>query len=62
MANVGVFANVDEDTDIFSPMTSRVSHLAIGDILAVGVALGRGPEFAAWLAEAKGVLDRRRVV
>ncbi len=62
MANVGLFANVDEDTDIFSPMTSRVSHLAIGDILAVGVALARGPEFAARLAEAKGVLDRRRVV
>jgi RpiR family carbohydrate utilization transcriptional regulator len=61
MASVGLFANVDEDTDIFSPMTSRVSHLAIGDILAVGVALARGPEFAERLAEAKGVLDRRRV-
>jgi RpiR family transcriptional regulator, carbohydrate utilization regulator len=61
MASVGLFANVDEDTDIFSPMTSRVSHLAIGDILAVGVALARGPAFAERLAEAKGVLDRRRV-
>ncbi|CAN7196673.1 MurR/RpiR family transcriptional regulator [Caballeronia sp. dw_19] len=61
LASVGLFANVDEDTDIFSPMTSRVSHLAIGDILAVGVALARGPEFAERLADAKGVLDRRRV-
>jgi RpiR family carbohydrate utilization transcriptional regulator len=61
LASVGLFANVDEDTDIFSPMTSRVSHLAIGDILAVGVALARGPAFAERLAEAKGVLDRRRV-
>jgi RpiR family carbohydrate utilization transcriptional regulator len=61
MASVGLFANVDEDTDIFSPMTSRVSHLAIGDILAVGVALARGPEFAERLAEAKDVLNRRRV-
>jgi RpiR family carbohydrate utilization transcriptional regulator len=60
-ASIGLFANVDEDTDIFSPMTSRISHLAIGDILAVGVALARGPEFAERLAEAKGVLDRRRV-
>ncbi|CAH2800536.1 MAG: Transcriptional regulator, RpiR family [Candidatus Burkholderia crenata] len=59
--SIGLFANVDEDTDIFSPMTSRLSHLAIGDILAVGVALARGPEFAERLAEAKGVLDRRRV-
>lgn len=61
MASVGLFANVDEDTDIFSPMTSRVSHLAIGDILAVGVALARGPQLAEKLAEAKDVLERRRV-
>jgi RpiR family transcriptional regulator, carbohydrate utilization regulator len=61
MASVGLFANVDEDTDIFSPMTSRVSHLAIGDIPAVGVALARGPALAEKLAEAKNVLDRRRV-
>jgi RpiR family transcriptional regulator, carbohydrate utilization regulator len=61
MASVGLFANVDEDTDIFSPMTSRVSHLAIGDILAVGLALARGPGLAEKLAEAKDVLERRRV-
>jgi RpiR family transcriptional regulator, carbohydrate utilization regulator len=60
-ASVGLFANVDEDTDIFSPMTSRVSHLAIGDILAVGLALARGPALAGKLAEAKDVLESRRV-
>ena len=54
MATVGLFANVDEDTDIFSPMTSRVSHLAIGDILAVGVALARGPQLAEKLARGEG--------
>lgn len=61
MATVGLFANMDEDTDIFSPMTSRVSHLAIGDILAVGLALARGPALAEKLAEAKDVLEGRRV-
>ncbi|CCD37035.1 Phosphogluconate repressor HexR, RpiR family [Candidatus Paraburkholderia kirkii UZHbot1] len=61
LATVGLFANVDEDTNIFSPMTSRVSHLAIGDILAVGLALARGPELAEKLAEAKDVLESRRV-
>ncbi len=60
-ASVGLFANVDEDTDIFSPMTSRVSHLAIGDILAVGLALARGPTLGEKLAEAKDVLEARRV-
>jgi len=61
MATVGLFANVNEDTDIFSPMTSRVSHLAIGDILAVGLALARGPALADKLAQAKDVLEGRRV-
>jgi RpiR family carbohydrate utilization transcriptional regulator len=60
-ASVGLLANVDEDTDIFSPMTSRISHLAIGDILAVGVALARGPQLAEKLAQAKDVLEGRRV-
>ncbi len=61
LATVGLFANVDEDTDIFSPMTSRVSHLAIGDILAVGVALSRGPELVEKMAQAKEVIGRLRI-
>jgi RpiR family transcriptional regulator, carbohydrate utilization regulator len=61
VATVGLHANVDEDTDVFSPMTSRTSHLAIGDILAVGVALQRGPELAEKLAEAKEIIARRRL-
>jgi RpiR family transcriptional regulator, carbohydrate utilization regulator len=61
LATVGLHANVDEDTDVFSPMTSRTSHLAIGDILAVGVALQRGPELAERLADAKEIISRRRL-
>lgn len=61
LASVGLHANVDEDTDVFSPMTSRTSHLAIGDILAVGVALQRGPELAEKLASAKDIIARRRL-
>ncbi|WP_296652102.1 MurR/RpiR family transcriptional regulator [Paraburkholderia sp.] len=61
LATVGLHANVDEDTDIFSPMTSRTSHLAIGDILAVGVALQRGPELTEKLAGAKEIIARRRL-
>lgn len=61
LASVGLHANVDEDTDVFSPMTSRTSHLAIGDILAVGVALQRGPELAEKLAGAKDIIARRRL-
>lgn len=61
LATVGLHANVDEDTDVFSPMTSRTSHLAIGDILAVGVALKRGPELAEKMAGAKALIARRRL-
>ena len=61
LATVGLHANVAEDTDVFSPMTSRTSHLAIGDILAVGVALQRGPELAEKLADAKEIIARRRL-
>jgi len=61
IATVSLFANVAEETDIFSPMTSRVSHLAIGDILAVGVALKRGPELVDKLARAKKAITRRRI-
>ncbi|PLZ03335.1 transcriptional regulator [Burkholderia sp. WAC0059] len=61
LATVGLHANVDEETDVFSPMTSRTSHLAIGDILAVGVALHRGPELAEKLAGAKDLLSHRRI-
>lgn len=61
LATVGLHANVDEDTDVFSPMTSRTSHLAIGDILAVGVALQCGPELTEKLAGAKELIARRRL-
>lgn len=61
IATVSLFANVAEETDIFSPMTSRVSHLAIGDILAVGVALKRGPSVVDKLARAKKAITRRRI-
>jgi RpiR family carbohydrate utilization transcriptional regulator len=42
-------------------MASRVSHLAIGDILAVGVALQRGPQFLEKLSHSKTLLKNRRI-
>jgi RpiR family carbohydrate utilization transcriptional regulator len=60
LASIGLLANVDEDTDVFSPMTSRMSHLAIGDILAVGVALKQGPGLMEKLVRGKEAINRRR--
>ncbi|VVD93550.1 HTH-type transcriptional regulator HexR [Pandoraea terrae] len=60
LASIALFADVDEDTDVYSPLTSRIAHLAIGDVLAVGVALRLGTRLPKQLARAKEVINRRR--
>jgi RpiR family carbohydrate utilization transcriptional regulator len=42
-----------EDTFVYSPMTTRLAHLAVLDVLATGVALRRGPAIAAHLERIK---------
>lgn len=60
-STVALCADVEEDPDVYSPMTSRIAHLAIIDVLAVGVALSRGPGLLAQLEKAKQSLRERRV-
>ena len=60
-STMALYADVEEDPDIYSPMTSRIAHLAIIDVLAVGVALSRGPGLLAQLEKAKQSLRERRV-
>lgn len=45
LATVCLPMNSLEDEDFYAPIKSRMAHLAIIDVLAVGVALSRGPEF-----------------
>ncbi len=45
LATISLYAEVDEQTDIYAPMLSRLAHLALLDVLAVGLAL-RGREDA----------------
>lgn len=61
LSTVALCADVEEDPDVYSPMTSRIAHLAIVDVLAVGVALSRGPGLLARLEKAKQSLRERRV-
>ncbi|NVK01861.1 MAG: MurR/RpiR family transcriptional regulator [Oceanospirillaceae bacterium] len=42
-----------EDTDVYMPMTSRMLHLTVIDILATGVTLRRGPGFLKHLKKIK---------
>jgi RpiR family transcriptional regulator, carbohydrate utilization regulator len=60
LAHVVLNAEVDEDPDLYSPMTSRIAHLAIIDALAVGVALRRGPSLARALEKSKQELKTLR--
>lgn len=59
--DIAVLADVPEDPDVYAPMTSRLAHLAIFDVLAVGVAVARGPELAERLQRAKAVISEKRL-
>lgn len=54
--------DVQEDPNIYSPMTSRLVHLAIIDILAVLVALERGPDQIRSLERGKRSVREKRSV
>lgn len=56
LCEVCVSPQVSEDTETFIPMTSRIADLVVVDILAVGVALSRGPELEGVLARTKEAL------
>ncbi len=45
LADVTLAVDVPEDTDLYTPMTSRIAHLVVVDVLALGVAL-RGSDLA----------------
>lgn len=60
LATLSLHAEVDEDTDIYTPMLSRLAHLALLDVLAIGVALRAGPAARERLAQIKTVLSTRR--
>ncbi len=49
-----------ENTDEYMPMTSRIVHLVILDVLATGVTLRRGPEFLPHLEKIKNSLKPTR--
>ncbi|PTY36014.1 transcriptional regulator HexR [Saccharospirillum sp. MSK14-1] len=49
-----------ENTDIYTPMTSRIVHLTVIDVLATGVILKHGPEFQSHLKRIKAALADTR--
>ena len=60
-AELTIAVDVPEDTDIYTPLTSRIVQLTVIDILAMGVANTRGPELAVQLENVKQNLRTLRV-
>ena len=61
LASVALYADVPEDPDIYAPMISRLAHLAILDVLCVGLALALGPALVKRLERAKQTLRDKRI-
>lgn len=61
LADVHLPIDVEEDPDIYTPMTSRLAHLTYIDALAVAIALVRGPDAIAMLERAKASISDLRM-
>jgi len=60
LADLPIHVDINEDTDVFTPMTSRIAHLLVIDCLAVGVAQRKGPDFDDHLAKVKNSISSLR--
>ena len=56
ISSISLDVDVPENTDEYMPMTSRIVHLVILDVLATGFTLRRGPDFLAHLEKIKNSL------
>lgn len=61
LASVSLAIDVHEDTEIYTPLTSRIAHLVVIDVLAMGVAMARGPELVNHLKSVKRSLRSLRL-
>ena len=61
VVSLPLFMDVPEDTEIYTPMSSRVAHLVLIDLLAVGVAKKRGPKLMEHLQVVKRSLQGLRL-
>ena len=53
LSMVNLAIDVHEDTEIYTPLTSRIAHLVVIDVLAMGVAMARGPSLVKHLKRVK---------
>ncbi len=61
LSDIALTVDVVEDSDIFSPVKSRLGQMVVLDILAVGVAVRGGDAMLQQLARARRAIDSRFV-
>lgn len=61
LATINVPIDVQEDTEIYTPLASRIAHLVVIDVLAMGVAMARGPDLVNHLKSVKRSLRTLRL-
>lgn len=61
VATLTVSVDVDENTELYIPMMSRLMQLLVLDVLVTGVAQKRGTDFQPHLARIKQALDGTRL-
>lgn len=61
LADIPILVNVQEDIEIYTPLRSRIAHLVVIDVLAIGVAQKKGPGLKAHLFKLKQGLRSVRV-
>lgn len=62
LADVGILAEPPEDSQIQTPMTSRIMHLMLTDVLQIGVAMRKGPQATRDMERAKTALKGKNLI
>ena len=60
-ATIPIEVDVEEDIEIYTPLSSRIAHLVIIDVLAIGVAQRKGPALQDHLFKLKQGLRSLRI-
>jgi len=60
-ATIAITIDVKEDIQIYTPLSSRIAHLAVIDVLAIGVAQQKGPQLEEHLQQLQKNLDSLRI-
>ena len=58
---IPITIDVKEDIQIYTPLSSRIAHLAVIDVLAIGVAQQKGPQLEEHLQQLQKNLDSLRI-